>query len=92
MSGLDLGASGAHLEEAKKICQSSPLLSTPENILALLSYEAELSIKRGIFEHAERVLANSLSMVDNKTPLPTRAHLFKLQHELGFYQQKFDAC
>ena len=49
MSGFDLGASGTHLEEAKKICQSSPLLSTPENILSLLSYETELSIKRGLF-------------------------------------------
>lgn len=41
-----------YFQEAKKICQNNVFLATPENIIAVLSYEAEFYLQIGPISEA----------------------------------------
>lgn len=88
-SKYDLNVAVAYLEEAKKVCQTNPTLFNAENLISILSFECSLFIKRGMYSQAEASLNHALSLVDTRIPLKTKIHLFRLQHEVGFYIEKF---
>lgn len=84
----DMNAAVAELAEAKKMCQQNAHLFTPKNLVSLLSFETELSLKRGQLSQAETCLSNVQMLLDAKIPIKSRAHFHKLQHEVGVYGEK----
>jgi hypothetical protein len=58
----------------------------------MLSYEAELCLKRGLTSQAEAALGQALPLLDAKIPNKSRQHFHKLQYEVGVYGERPDLC
>ena len=88
-SKYDMNVAVAYLDDAKKVCQANPTLFNAENLISVLSLESSLNIKRGMYSQADASLNHAISLIDSRIPMKTKIHLFKLQHEVGFYTEKF---
>lgn len=88
----DPNTAQAYLIRARQTCEQNIFLATPDNIISLLSYEAELHLQSGNLAQAESSLLSALALLPGKVSPATRKHLAKLQYELGFYMQKYQYC